>query len=31
LHALAYERRFLNHEVHRIAMANGWGHKGSSI
>jgi hypothetical protein len=27
LHALAYEKRFLNHEVHRIAMAYGWGHK----
>jgi hypothetical protein len=26
LRALAYERRFLNHEVHRIAMAYGWGH-----
>jgi hypothetical protein len=27
LRALAYERRFLNHEVHRIAMAYGWGHE----
>jgi len=27
LHALAYERRFLNHEVHHIAMAYGWGHE----
>jgi hypothetical protein len=25
--ALAYQRRFLNHEVHRIAMAYGWGHE----
>jgi hypothetical protein len=25
--ALVYERRFLNHEVHRIAMAYGWGHE----
>jgi hypothetical protein len=25
--ALAYERRFLNHEVHRIAIAYGWGHE----
>lgn len=27
LRALAYEKRFLNHEVHRIAMAYGWGHE----
>jgi hypothetical protein len=26
LHALGYEQRFLLHEVHRIAMAYGWGH-----
>ena len=26
LRALAYEKRFLNHEVHLIAMAYGWGH-----
>jgi len=27
LRALAYEKRFLSHEVHRIAMAYGWGHE----
>jgi hypothetical protein len=27
LRALAYEKRFLIHEVHRIAMAYGWGHE----
>ena len=27
LRALAYEKRLLNHEVHRIAMAYGWGHE----
>ena len=27
LRALAYEQRFLHHEVHRIAMAYGWGHE----
>jgi hypothetical protein len=27
LRALAYERRFLNHEIHRIAMAYGWAHE----
>jgi hypothetical protein len=26
LRTLAYEKRFLNHEVHRIAMAYGWGY-----
>ncbi|MGH8563238.1 MAG: hypothetical protein ACREXW_03805 [Gammaproteobacteria bacterium] len=26
LRALAFEKRFLNREVHRIAMAYGWGH-----
>jgi hypothetical protein len=26
LRAFAYEKRFLNHEVHLIAMAYGWGH-----
>jgi hypothetical protein len=26
LRSLAYEKRFLNHEVHLIAMAYGWGH-----
>jgi hypothetical protein len=26
LHALVYEKRFLNHEVHRLAMAYGWGY-----
>ncbi len=26
MRALAYERRFLHHEAHRIAMAYGWGH-----
>lgn len=27
LRVLAYEKRFLIHEVHRIAMAYGWGHE----
>jgi hypothetical protein len=27
LRALAYEKRFLYHEVHRIALAYGWGHE----
>jgi len=27
LRVLAYEKRFLNHEVHRIALAYGWGYQ----
>src|SRR5262249_35491680 len=27
LRVLAYEKRFLNHEVHHIAMAYGWGYE----